>query len=163
MPDASSTPPIAEKLRRWLEWAVQVGASDLHVVAGHPPVIRLHGDLSELPEPSVAEDEVEPLLLSACPHDAFLRLQEQKYADFSFVCPLGERVSRFRGTLFLAGTHTGGCFRVIPDAIPDLDWAGFPQDLAAKITKLRDGIVLVTGATGSGKTTTLAMVVNRLN
>ncbi|MCI0703522.1 MAG: PilT/PilU family type 4a pilus ATPase [Planctomycetia bacterium] len=157
------TPPIAEKLRRWLEWAVQVGASDLHVVVGHPPVIRLHGDLSELPEPMVAADEIEPLLLSACPHDAFLRLQEQKNADFSFECVLAERTTRFRGTLFLAGTHTGGCFRVIPDTIPDLEWAGFPGELAAKLASLRDGLVIVTGATGSGKTTTLAMIVNRLN
>ena len=52
-------PPFAlpEKLHRWLEWAAQVGASDLHLVVGHPPVLRLHGDLSEIPEPALAPDE----------------------------------------------------------------------------------------------------------
>ena len=154
---------VAEKLRRWLEWAVQVGASDLHVVVGHPPVVRLHGDLTALPEAPVAADEAETLLLSACPHDALARLQSQKNADFSFECPADGRPARFRATLFLAAGHTGGCFRVIPDTIPDLAWAGFPPDLATKIAALRDGLVIVTGATGSGKSTTLAMLVNRLN
>ncbi len=162
MPD-TEPPPIAEKLRRWLEWAVQAGASDLHVVVGHPPVIRLHGDLSELPEDPVAEDEAETLLLSSCPHDAAARLQAHKNADFSFECAVAGRPARFRATLFLADGHTGGCFRVIPDSIPDLAWAGFPADLATKIAALRDGMVIVTGATGSGKSTTLAMIVNRLN
>ena len=161
-----STPvpsPIAEKLRRWLEWAVQVGASDLHVVVGHPPVVRLHGDLTALPEAPVAADEAETLLLSACPPDALARLQSQKNADFSLECPADGRTARFRATLFLADGHTGGCFRVIPGTIPELTWAGFPQPLAEKLAGLRDGIVLVTGATGSGKSTTLAMIVNRLN
>lgn len=159
----TDSPPLADKLRRWLEWSVQAGASDLHVVVGHPPVIRLHGDLTALPEEPLTEEEAEPLLLSACPHDALQRIQEQKNADFSFAAPFDGRVIRFRTSLFLAGGHTGGCFRLIPDTIPDLIWAGFPEKLADKIAALRDGLVILTGATGSGKTTTLAMVVNRLN
>ncbi len=154
---------IAERLRQWLEWAVQAGASDLHVVVGHPPVIRLHGDLTALPEPPLTEAEAEPLLISACPPDALARLQDQKNADFSFECDLAGRAIRFRASLFLAAGTTGGCFRVIPDKIPDLAWAGFPEPLAVKLSALRDGLVILTGATGSGKTTTLAMVVNRLN
>ncbi len=154
---------IAEKLRQWLEWAVQGGASDLHVVAGYPPVIRLHGDLSELPEAPLTAAETLPLLLSACPEDATRRLHETKNADFSFECPVEGTTARFRATVFLAGGDTGGCFRVIPDTIPDLAWAGFPGDLAARLVAVRDGLVIVTGATGSGKSTTLAMLVNRLN
>ncbi len=163
MSTPEDAPPIAEKLRRWLEWAVQAGASDLHVVVGHPPVIRLHGDLTALPEAPITEDEAEPLLLSSCPHDALARLQAEKNADFSFACQIEGRTVRFRTTLFLAGGHAGGCFRVIPDTIPDLAWAGFPSSLVEKIVALRDGIVILTGATGSGKTTSLAMIVNRLN
>ncbi|HEY1191008.1 MAG TPA: PilT/PilU family type 4a pilus ATPase [Gemmata sp.] len=154
---------VAEKLHRWLEWAAQAGASDLHIVVGHPPVIRLHGDLAELPDAALAPDEIEPLLLSVCPEDAAQRLQSNKNADFSFECPLAGKRARFRATLFLASGDAGGCFRLIPDAIPDLAWAGFPADLAAKIVGLRDGLVIVTGATGSGKSTTLAMLVNRMN
>jgi twitching motility protein PilT len=163
MPTSDEPPPIADRLLRWLQWAVQTGASDLHVVVGHPPVIRLNGDLTELPEPPVAEAEAEPLLLSACPHEALERLQHQKNADFSFECVVDGRTVRFRTSLFLAGGSTGGCFRLIPDRIPDLAWAGFPEPLAVKIAGLRDGLVILTGATGSGKTTTLAMIVNRLN
>lgn len=154
---------VAEKLHRWLEWAVQARASDLHVVVGHPPVIRLHGDLTELPEAELTADEIEPLLLSVCPEDAAQRLQSNKNADFSFECALAGKSARFRATLFLASGEAGGCFRLIPDAIPDLAWAGFPADLASKIVALRDGLVIVTGATGSGKSTTLAMLVNRMN
>jgi twitching motility protein PilT len=156
-------PPIAERLRLWLEWTVQAGASDLHVVVGHPPVIRLHGDLTALPEAPVTEAEAEPLLLSACPREALDRLQNQKNADFSLECMIAGRAVRFRASLFLAGGATGGCFRAIPDAVPDLAWAGFPVSLADKIAALHDGLVILTGATGSGKTTTLAMLVNRLN
>jgi twitching motility protein PilT len=126
-------------------------------------MIRLNGDLTALPEPPITEEEAEPLLLSACPHDALDRLQNQKNADFSIELVVDGRTIRFRTSYFLAGGCTGGCFRVIPDKIPDLAWAGFPEKLAEKIAALRDGLVILTGATGSGKTTTLAMIVNRLN
>jgi twitching motility protein PilT len=155
--------PIAEKLLRWLEWTVESHASDLHIVAGHPPVIRVHGDLTELPEPPLAAHETADLLFSACNAEVRERLQKSKNADFSFACRVGAGTSRFRATLFLASGHTGGCFRVIPDVIPDLAWAGFPEDLATRLVSLRDGLVIVTGATGSGKSTTLAMLVNRMN
>ena len=137
MSTSDDPPPIAEKLRRWLEWAVQTGASDLHVVVGHPPVIRLHGDLTALPEAPFTEEEIEPLLLSACPHDALGRLQLQKNADFSLECPVDGRMIRFRASLFLAGS-TCSCFRVIPDT-SDLAWPA-SQPLADKLVALRDGL-----------------------
>jgi twitching motility protein PilT len=159
----SATPAIPEKLRRWLEWAVQVGASDLHLIVGYPPVIRLNGDLTELPDPAIPPGEMLPLLASVCPPGVVERLREQRNADFSFELPLAGQVGRFRASLFHAARQPGGCFRVIPNAIPDFEWAGFPTALADRLTALRDGLVVVTGATGSGKTTTLAMIVNRLN
>lgn len=158
MPDA-----VSPKLLAWLEFAVHSGASDLHVVAGHPPVIRFNGELSELPEPVVGADEVEPLLLSACPPPVRGRLAESKSADFSLACRFAGGPVRFRANVFVAAGAVGGCFRVIPNAIPDLAWAGFPDALAARLAGLRDGLVILTGATGSGKTTTLAMVVQRMN
>jgi twitching motility protein PilT len=158
------TPPaVPEKLRRWLEWAVQVGASDLHLIVGYPPVLRLHGDLTELPEPALAEDEAGPLLLSVCPPDHLARLRDTRNADFSFGVPAAGRTARFRASLFHAGQQLGACFRLIPDAIPDFAWAGFPTSLAGRLASLRDGLVILTGATGSGKTTSLAMIVNQLN
>jgi twitching motility protein PilT len=178
----SEVPPVPEKLRAWLSQAVQAGASDLHVIAGYPPVLRLHGDLIELPEPPLEGEEVRRLLCSLCPSDGLARLQVQKNIDFSFDvalhgrssqsekgdCPLEERgtvpfFARFRANLFHAGGQLAACLRVVPAAIPDFEWAGFPVALAQRLAFVRDGLVIVTGATGAGKTTTLAMIVNLLN
>lgn len=162
MPDYEAL-TVPEKLRGWLATAVQVGASDVHLVIGYPPVLRLNGELTELPEPAIAADEGDGLLLSVCPPDALARLRDNKNADFSFTVPVAGRPARFRASLFQAGQQLGACFRLIPESIPDFEWAGFPLPLANRLGALRDGLVILTGATGSGKTTTLAMIVNRLN
>ena len=158
-----NAPPTPEKLRRWLELAVRGGASDLHLIVGYPPVLRLHGDLTELAEPAIAAEEVEPLLAAICPPGAFECLETHKNVDFSFATMVDGGTARFRANLFHSGRQIGACFRVIPGSIPAFDWAGFPIELADRLANLRDGLVVVTGPTGSGKTTTLAMIVNRLN
>jgi twitching motility protein PilT len=135
----------------------------LHVIAGYPPVLRLHGELTELPEPPLSGEETHDILSSLCRPDVWERLQAQKNADFSFGLVLGGRISRFRANVFQTGQQMGACLRVIPAAIPDFAWAGFPVDLARRLASVRDGLVIVTGATGSGKSTTLAMLVNLLN
>jgi twitching motility protein PilT len=155
--------PVPGPLRAWLDLAVQGGASDLHLIAGHPPVLRLHGDLTELAQPPLSQDALEPLLYTLCPPGAADRLAAQRSVDFSFELTAAARPARFRANLFHAGGHVGGCFRIVPADIPDLDWAGFPVPLADRLAALRDGLVIVTGPTGSGKTTTLAMLVHRLS
>jgi twitching motility protein PilT len=142
---------------------VQTGASDLHVIAGYPPVLRLHGELTELPEPALSAEETHALLSDLCRPEARDRLRTQKNVDFSFSLVINGRVSRFRANLFHTGRQLAACLRVIPAGIPDLAWAGFPADLAQRLAFLPDGLVIVTGATGTGKTTTLAMLVNLLN
>lgn len=159
----SESPAIHEKLRRWLEWAVQVGASDLHVIVGHSPTIRLNGNLTELTEPPLAPEEATSIFASVCPPATLAIFHENRNADFSFTSVVEGRPARFRASLFHAGRHPGGCFRVIPETIPSFEWAGLPIPLVARLVSLRDGLVIVTGATGSGKTTTLAMIVNELN
>jgi twitching motility protein PilT len=154
---------VPPRLAAMLSAAVEAGASDLHLIAGYPPVLRLHGDLVEMPEPALQVEETEPLFGALCPAAIFERLQSQKNVDFSFEAALNGRLSRFRANLFIAAGQIGGCLRVIPEAIPDFAWAGLPTSLAERIAFLRDGLVIVTGATGSGKTTTLAMIVNLLN
>lgn len=154
---------MSEKLRRWLEWAVQVGASDLHVVVGHSPTIRLNGSLTELTEPALTPEEAGPMFEAICPPDALTHFRENRNADFSFAAMVEGRPARFRASLFHASNQPGGCFRVIPEEIPSFEWAGLPRSLVGRIVNLRDGLVIVTGATGSGKTTTLAMIVNELN
>jgi twitching motility protein PilT len=143
--------------------AVDRGASDLHVIPGYPPTLRLHGDLIELAEPPLAADEARALLTALCPAASRGRFLAQKNLDFSFALTRGARVSRFRVNLFHVGGDIGACLRLVPDAIPDFAWAGLPADLARRLARLTDGLVIVTGSTGSGKSTTLAMIVNLLN
>jgi twitching motility protein PilT len=160
---SQETPPVAEKLREWMNRAVQAGASDLHLIPDYPPVLRLHGDLIELPELPLTGKDAHALLCSLCTAEILARLHAHKSVDYSFDFAAGARINRFRINLFHSRGLLAGCLRVIPNVIPDFDWAGFPVALARRLAFLRDGLVLVTGATGSGKTTTLAMIVNLLN
>jgi twitching motility protein PilT len=150
-------------MRDWLAQLVASGGSDLHLVAGHPPVQRLHGELVEFADPPLAADETRQLIRSFCTPEALASLEHHKDVDFSFVAALAGRPARFRANLFHAGRNLAACLRLVPDVIPDFSWAGFPPDLAKRLAFLRDGLVILTGATGSGKTTTLAMIVNVIN
>src|SRR5438094_4744633 len=154
---------IAERMRRWLAQIVEAGGSDLHLVAGHPPVQRLHGELLELKEPPLTADETVAVVRSICTPDALAALETQKDIDFSFVVPLGSASTRFRANLFHTNRNLAACLRLVPENIPDFSWASFPIELAERLAFMRDGLVIVTGATGSGKTTTLAMIVNLIN
>ncbi|MGZ0165982.1 MAG: type IV pilus twitching motility protein PilT [Planctomycetales bacterium] len=146
----------------WLSQAVEAGASDLHLVAGQPPVLRVNGELRPLDEDALAGDSLRPVLEDACPNKIFEQFLVDQDADFSWQLPIGEQSHRFRVNYFVSDQQIGACIRLIPETIPDLNWAGFPQDTAEKLTSFRNGLVLVTGVTGSGKTTTLAMLVSRL-
>jgi twitching motility protein PilT len=177
---SAEAPPFPEKLRAWLRRAVEAGASDLHLIVGYPPVLRLHGDLMEQ---SGADDSLSPrprasprpgwgalepaemseLVAALCPPGARDRLHSRKNVDFSFEMELDGTVQRFRANLFHAGGQVGACVRVVPATIPDFEWAGFPAEVGERLAFVRDGLVVVSGATGSGKTTTLAMIVNVLN
>lgn len=163
MKDDPDTSPVPQKLREWLSRAVEDGASDVHLIAGYPPVLRLHGDLIELPGPALTGEETHAQVSSLCPPEILARLETQKNVDFSFELLLDGSVCRFRANLFHTGGQLGACLRVVPGAIPDFDWAGFPPALGQRLAAVRDGQVIVCGATGSGKTTTLAMIVNLLN
>lgn len=154
---------IPERIQNWLTAAVKAGASDLHLVPYSPPVWRVHGDLIECAEPVLPAEELKSLLAALCSVEAVARLESQKNVDFSFELEIGARAQRFRANLFYSGRNLGACLRVVPGMIPDFEWAGFPRSLVQRLVTLRDGLVIVTGVTGSGKTTTLAMLVNNLH
>jgi twitching motility protein PilT len=158
-----STTELPDKVHAWLAQAADRGASDLHLIPGYPPILRLHGDLIEVDEPPLAAGETREQLTSLCPADGRERFQAQKDLDFSFDLGRDGGVARFRVNLFFAGDNVGACLRLIPDAIPDFAWAGFPEELAGRLARMSDGLVIVTGPSGSGKSTTLAMIVNQLN
>jgi twitching motility protein PilT len=158
-----TTSGLPENLHAWLVRAVDRGASDLHLIVGYPPTLRLNGDLIELPEPPLAADEARALLTALCPADGRTPFQTRKDLDFSFDLERNGRVTRFRVNLFHAGGEVGACLRLVPNAIPDFAWTGFPADLAHRLASVSDGLIIVTGPSGSGKTTSLAMIVNLLN
>jgi twitching motility protein PilT len=152
-----------EAVQRWLAEAAGQVASDLHLVVGHPPVLRVHGVLRPLDEPPLERLQMEELLLPVCPPPFREQFRREKNTDFSLEVPIGDVPHRFRANYFHNGQNIGACFRVIPASIPDFDWAGFPRPLADRLTGYRNGLILISGVTGSGKTTTLAMLINQLN
>jgi twitching motility protein PilT len=154
---------LPDRLRAWLARAVEADASDLHLIPGYPPALRLHGDLTGLREPAVAADELDPLLRDLLPAAVAEKLADRKSVDYSFDLPIDDVTRRFRANVFVVGGRLGACIRVVPADIPGFEWAEFPVELAERLAFARDGLVIVTGATGAGKTTTLAMIVNLIN
>ena len=154
---------IAGGLRNWLETAVERGASDLHVVVGHRPTIRIHGVLAELDAPVLTDETVRAQLGHCCEHQTWQQFEQQKNVDFALQREIDGRSQRFRVNYFFSGQTIGACYRIIPTEIPNFQWAGFPPELADKLAHFRNGLVLISGVTGAGKTTTLAMIINLLN
>ncbi len=152
-----------EPVRRWLAEAVESGASDLHLIVGYAPIFRVHGRLRESEEAALDGQALRTLLTPLCPEQAMERFEVDKNVDFSLDLPMAGQNQRFRVNYFLSNQHIGACFRVIPAAIPDFQWAEFPEELAHRLAHFRNGLVLISGVAGSGKTTTLAMLINLLN
>jgi twitching motility protein PilT len=153
---------MSQQLQNWLLDAAGRGASDLHVIAGYPPIVRLHGRLEELGEPLIADEQACEVLLPLLAGDRRERFLTERNADFAFELDRGGSPQRFRANYFFSADRLGACFRVIPNVIPDFAWAGFPRDLAEKMAHFRNGLVICCGVTGAGKSTTLAMVLNLL-
>lgn len=147
----------------WLRQSVESGASDLHLVPGYPPTLRVHGDLQPLDLPALSVAEIRHCVMPLLPPTVAEQFLTHKNADFSFHQNIDGESRRFRANVFLAHQDLGACFRVIPSKIPPLDWAGFPDQLAYRLTHFENGLVLVCGVAGSGKSTTLAMLMNLLN
>lgn len=163
MNSAADTRPIdGTPLKAWLLEAAERGASDLHLISGYPPVLRLHGRLEELDVAPVAGDLAHDWLLALLPAELQEIFIRQRNADFAVEIDRGERRQRYRANYFFAARQIGACFRIIPDQIPDFAWAGFPVDLAQRLADFRNGLVIFCGVTGAGKTTTLAMIINLL-
>jgi twitching motility protein PilT len=161
MSDLTTPPPTA--LHNWLAAVVAAGGSDLHIAAGSPPVQRLHGDLVPLGDSPLSADETQQLLGALCSAELLARLHISRNLDLALQIDVEGVSHRFRGNLFFADGALAGCFRHVAGRIPTLAWAGLPEPLAKRITSLLDGLVIVTGATGSGKSTTLAILVNIIN
>lgn len=148
-------PSVADLLKT----TVDQGASDLHIAAGTPPQIRLRGSLVPLNFPVLSPSDTQGLCYSVITDMQKKKFEETHELDFSFS---QKGVSRFRGNLYFDRGAVAGAFRVIPHEIPSIDTLGLPP-MIKEIIKAPRGLVLVTGPTGSGKTTTLAAMIDSIN
>ncbi len=142
-----------------LQLAVDEGASDIHLEVGSPPVLRIHGSLNPLDVEPLNPDDTERLMKSITSEDNQQKTREQGGVDFGF--GFGE-VARFRVSVFKQKGVIGVVLRQIPTDLMTLDEIGLPPQVKELLFRPR-GLVLVTGPTGSGKTTTLASMVNVIN
>jgi twitching motility protein PilT len=143
-----------------LDETVKRGASDLHLQVGLPPTIRVDGALIAMDDiPALSEETVEDLVFSILDDEQKQMLLKDKEFDFSFA--FGE-IARFRVNAFHERGNIAAALRLIPTDIRSLDLLGMPKVLE-KFTEYPRGLVLVTGPTGSGKTTTLAAMLDKVN
>src|SRR6202166_2610212 len=142
-----------------LQLVVSEGSSDLHIRVGIPPVIRLHGILHRVEGPSLMPEDTEELMRSITSEDHIQHVRERGGADFGFA--FGE-LARFRVSVFKEKGNFRLVLRQIPTKLLVLDQIGLPRSVRELLYKPR-GLVLVTGPTGSGKSTTLASMVNVIN
>ena len=143
-----------------LETTVALGASDLHVAVGSHPVIRLNGSLDRLDQfPRLSADDTQRLLYRILSTEQQKHLEINRQIDVSYSIP---GLARFRVNVYFQRESLGGAFRMIPAELKTLEDLGLPTQLH-ELSKKPRGLVLVTGPTGSGKSTTLAAVVDEIN
>ncbi len=142
-----------------LQLVVEENASDLHLEVGVPPVLRIHGRMQPLESAVLAPDDTERLMKSITSEDHQQRIREGGGTDFGF--SFG-KAARFRVSVLKAKGHIGIVLRQIPSRLMSLDEIGLPVQVKELLFRPR-GLILVTGPTGSGKTTTLACMLNLIN
>ncbi|WP_077618964.1 type IV pilus twitching motility protein PilT [Bacillus sinesaloumensis] len=142
-----------------LHSAHELKASDIHITAGVPPIFRINGDLKRYGKDIIKPAMIESIAKAIMPEDMWLQFKEKGELDFSYGI---EGVSRFRVNVYKQRTTLAIAFRVIPTDIPTIEDLGLPQVLK-KICQRPQGLVLVTGPTGSGKSTTLAAMIQFIN
>jgi twitching motility protein PilT len=160
-PDGSQTgsTPIPRQIDVYLREVLARKGSDLHFVAGDPPRIRQFGELQALSEEPLIPDFVRECLTEIMPRKALQRFEEKDGADFAYTIP---GVSRFRANVFRHIGGMGGVFRAIPSEALTLDELNMPESVRS-LCRVNNGLILVTGKTGSGKSTTLAAMIDDIN
>jgi twitching motility protein PilT len=160
----TSSGPVAapagpRRIDEFLKEIITRSGSDLHFIAGDPPRIRQYGELQSLrPEPMTAQ-YVQEVLLEMMPRAAQQRLEEKHSADFAYIIP---GISRFRVNVMRQLNGLGAVMRAIPSKALTLDELNVP-DAVRNLCKVNSGLILVTGKTGSGKSTTLAAMIDDIN
>jgi twitching motility protein PilT len=135
------------------------GASDLHMVAGQQPLLRIRGDIERVKFKKMENDELRGMLYEICPEERIKEFEETGDIDFGYEIP---GLARYRCNFFQQKYGVGAVFREIPSEIMTCEQLGLPK-VIARLAHLPKGLVLVTGPTGSGKSTTLAAIVDEAN
>jgi twitching motility protein PilT len=152
--------PPANSIDELLEHMVEANASDLHVTTGTPPVIRVRGEVERVHGfDSLTPEETQQLLYRILSSEQQKLLELNRQLDFSYSIP---GLARFRVNVYFQRESIGAAFRLIPTELKTLEELGIPSSLHALAEKPR-GLVLVTGPTGSGKSTTLAALIDEIN
>ncbi len=146
-------------LHQLLQAMIEKGASDLHITTGSPPMARINGSLTPLDSASLGPAETKQLLYSVLTDAQKHRFEEENELDFSFGL---KGLSRFRGNIFMQRGAVAGAMRTIPFKVLSFDELGLPPVVRELVKKPR-GLILVTGPTGSGKSTTLASMIDHVN
>ncbi len=135
------------------------GASDLHLVSGQPPALRIRGDMERIKYKVLENDDLKAMLYEIAPEAKIKQFEETGDIDFGYEIP---GVARYRSNFFMQKNGCGAVFRQIPEEIMTAEQLGLPN-VISKLASLPRGLVLVTGPTGSGKSTTLAAIIDVAN
>jgi twitching motility protein PilT len=135
------------------------GASDLHLVAGQPPALRIRGDIERIKFKVLESDDLRNMLYEISPEEKIKVFEETGDVDFGYEIP---GLARYRANFFMQKNGIGAVFREIPSSIMTAEQLGLPP-VVSKLAGLPRGLVLVTGPTGSGKSTTLASIIDVVN
>ncbi|TAN61098.1 PilT/PilU family type 4a pilus ATPase [bacterium] len=146
-------------LNRLLELTISRGASDLHLLADHPPVLRVHGKIETESGLKFSSDEIEKLLYSIMSRSQIRKFEQEKELDFGIQY---DSINRFRVNVHQQKGFTEATLRLINTRVPTIEELNLPEAVK-DLSRLKDGLVLITGPTGSGKTTTIAAMVNLIN
>lgn len=148
------------RVHRWFHKLKEIGASDLHLAAGRPPLYRASGEVVPIPgESPLSDSELRQVLREAVSESDWQKFQRRHDLDFATAV---EGLARFRGNYLEQHHGVSAVFRMVPEEIIPADKLGLPA-VITNLAKLEAGLVLVTGPTGSGKSTTLAAIIDLVN
>jgi twitching motility protein PilT len=147
------------RIDAFLKLGTDQGCSDIHFAVGLPPMLRMHGDLLPIKFRTLSQAELESYIAEITTHTHHEMLRKGHDVDFSYVAANG---GRFRVNVFRKDTGIGATFRASPSEVPTLDRLGLPP-IVKKLCDHHQGMLLVTGSTGTGKSTTLAAMIDHLN
>ncbi|MBI3038718.1 PilT/PilU family type 4a pilus ATPase [bacterium] len=150
---------MLEELEKLIKTALEMGAFDVHIKTAAPPFVRIAGKIHRLNYPPISPKELEKLALEMMSKEQLLEFRAQGQVDFSFDF---QNLCRLRANIFLQRNTVAISLRLVPSSISSLEKLGFSREFEIELLKIKNGMVLVTGATNSGKTTTIASFVNTI-